>query len=341
MKYWREFTCIFVFCLSSVSTKAEILVRHPLASPLFFAEILKSRSSAQSYSQFLDASVPTAQQKQTLTAEFEKAQRAFLMESAELAKQNFAEMAAQVHKADWDSDSRRMLFYSMARLAQLSSNQEEKAGWLEKAFSFAPEMEWDSGLYPPPLTDLARIIRTRIQARSVRWLPFNNFRAYNLILVDGRRFENREGLDVVLTPGEHRLSLFSDIYPPFTQIMLAEDIREFRLERQPLVSGSCQNPQLRPGVRFEKQDLLAVFEEDCLLMLHGEGWTRLATDGAKPVVATPLSMTTFPPIDNATTNFWNKKTWFWIGVASAAVVAALVIRANQQPANTITQPTHE
>lgn len=83
----------------------------------------------------------------------QKAQEAYFSgEDQGQARAYFEQVAHLKNAHPWESEQKKVIHFSMLRLAQLSVTPETTDFWLKESLSFAPEFSPDPELFPPPLT---------------------------------------------------------------------------------------------------------------------------------------------------------------------------------------------
>jgi hypothetical protein len=327
---------------------AEYLVRAPQAAPQVFDTALAAHTNLQSWLSSTQAISPTPEQKEQLEQQLTKAQRAFLEDSLESAREQFKKVTAMALEADWDEGSRNAINFAYYRLAQLSENSVEQKYWLRRALIFCQEMRVDRASFPPPLVAAAQLERSTLDREALRWEPAKSFRGYEQVLINGRPVVIQEDLVIPLWPGSYRITAVSNVHAPFTQVLKADDLPDFRLNRPPLLSGSCAAPSWQAGTQ-KRTDLVAFYGEDCLKAYRNEQWVDLSPqpdahkldlqphpdENALPMAA-PGQVEILPP------RHWYQNKWLWIGAAAVVVASVTLAVVNSQHRDApAAEPTHQ
>lgn len=76
----------------------------------------------------------------------------------------FEEIAALKGQQTWKPEEKKVIHFSMLRLAQLSAETAQQDHWLGEALEFAPKLEIDSEIFPPPLVKKYSVLKRQRQA---------------------------------------------------------------------------------------------------------------------------------------------------------------------------------
>lgn len=85
---------------------------------------------------------------------FNKAQDAYFNEAdSSQAISEFEKVASLANAASWSRSQKKLIHFSMLRIAQLSKEEDKIKHWLDVGYNFAPELKPDADLFPPPLIE--------------------------------------------------------------------------------------------------------------------------------------------------------------------------------------------
>ena len=191
---------------------------------------------------------------QKLTVLIEQAQKSFLKDHLNQAGDYFRSITKKAYKKDWTGEAQKIIFYSFLRLAQIEWKGLEAEALLYSASIFAPHLDPDTKLFPPPLIQKFNSIRknqAKISVSLRKIFPF-----HETILINGRKFSN----EVHLPYGEYRVTALSSSHKKWSRVISLSQLVQKRIVTMPLVSGSCRNPVFSKGV--EKTQVL--FPDFCL-----------------------------------------------------------------------------
>ena len=83
-----------------------------------------------------------------------QAQMDFVSYEPNQSKNSFQLIVEQIHSFDWNAEERKIIFYSLFRLAQLEKNLQKQKLLLQEALVFGMDLKLDLQLFPPPLVQL-------------------------------------------------------------------------------------------------------------------------------------------------------------------------------------------
>lgn len=273
---------------------------------------------------------PTAANRDRLLAAFAEAQVAFTERPVEEAKLRLRELVARLETDDWNANEREIFLTAFLRLAQL--DPEGADGWLARALTLGPGLEYDRGLFPPPL--LARLEKLRTTLPRVR--VSEKLGAFSEMLVQGVSCRRERCPDFPRTREPVRVTFLSEVYAPVTVHVALEKLNAAAPETRAFVAGRCGTPEFRPP-SAEFTDKAAFFGLTC-------GQPEVALRPLPtPVNAWPLPMPTETPKPKRA--FYHSP-WFWTG-AVAVITTAIVLSQprggsagdSSAPPTTVHEPT--
>jgi len=191
-------------------------------------------------SETLDTLRPGAAREELLRSRLERAQRAWLNGSVDQAKTSFTEIAEAAYSADWKDSQREAIMYAFLRLAQSCDSPLEKASWLERANRFAPDLEPDASLFPPPLLASFKEARAKISIQSTPISFKDAFPGFRTVLIDGRKVDVESSAVARVPPGTHRITALDDRFAPITETLTAAQLGVFRVKGT-LLATACES----------------------------------------------------------------------------------------------------
>jgi hypothetical protein len=321
----RTLTLILSLILLAQAAFAEkqILIRSETAKLDDFQAFLKAESNFIDYSQFRVKFPVAREMSQSLIEKLERSQSLYLGGEIEQAITAFTETVALLHQADWVDAEREALFFSLLKLYQLTQNE----SWLERAIDYAPDLTPAKENFSPQFQNDFQAIKRKLIAKNLKFTPENNWRDFETVLFDGRQFQVSPNLEIDMTPGEHRLTLISNVYKPVSRIISRNEIFDFKPQRIPFSEESCEEfKQLR--TTFLPHSKSAVFfNMSCVKSLNGESYLQTVVPQypVPPTLPTYNLSATAPRVEKS-------KTWLWIaaGVVISAGVYALLANQNNK-----------
>lgn len=270
-----------------------------------------------------------------------KAQEAWLNGSVDESRRLFAQIADMTLEGDWRAAQREAIHYALLRLAQASSSTNERQSWLERAVTSFPDLDIDAKLFPPPLIESFQTIRSRILSETTV-INAHSFPNHRWILINGRRFELHENLQLRLPDGLHRVTLISDSQRAFSRTLTPAQLRVLSVPTEPFVEGNCETPDWKPmsgsiGINGI-QTVDVWFRNDCVRLHETTGWRPLASDEvdlerftkgiSNPLKPSQAEVRLPWPQNEPPHNLKesNKKHWMWVGVAALATGAAYLLQ---------------
>ena len=114
-------------------------------------------------------------EQEDLTSLLEQAQESFLKNHLKNAGDYFHAIVKQAYDKDWNEESRKVIFYSFLRLFQIESKGSAPESFLHSAVLFAPELEPDEQIFPPPLIAKFKAVKSSVQGVDIRLKPVFSF----------------------------------------------------------------------------------------------------------------------------------------------------------------------
>ena len=117
--------------------------------------------------------------KQDLQPLLVKAQDAYFTNpDLSLAQKEFEKIANLADQGPWNTSEKKVIHFSMLRLAQICEANKTKQDWLKRSAEFAPSLEPDPQVFPPPFVEKYQKIKQQTLAtRSLSPKAVNSFRS--------------------------------------------------------------------------------------------------------------------------------------------------------------------
>ncbi len=205
-----------------------------------------------------------------------KSQMEFLSHDPSRAKKTYQLIVDHLHSFDWNKEERKIILYSLLRLAQLEKDKQKQNLFLHEALTFGFDVNIDLNIFPPPLT------KTYLQMKKEqKVLPValeNLFPHHELILMNGRPYASEKKIS--LPYGTYRITAFSSSHEPWTKIISLSQLISKRVKTKALVGGDCQNVIVEKKLQIanKRAKLQALFPNFCLSDLSQKKMNKLKTE---------------------------------------------------------------
>lgn len=360
---------LFIVALASsaqAASESKPLLRSTEVSEIE-AEGYAEAMQRQMISQSLDRPPEGATEK--LGTLLQHAQESWISGSIESARENFSKMSEQALQEDWREPERETIVYAVLRLAQIAKNDLERDRLLRHAIVFSSDTHVDEELFPPPLLNRYQELKNTESEIAAKGSAQNRvrlrtlFKGASFVRLNGKKYSLDSDAELILQPGEYRISIFSDSSLPVSLQMSASEIANFKYTPTPLAFGTCEEPRLAATSTSVQVDVL--FSKSCVRTWASNHWlsrdlqknrsTRVdgeadghqesatSVSGISGVI--PTEWLPHPdesqgwPVQPSEKSVWGKKeTWIWIGVTAIAAGTAYAIYQNQHPAKTRIEP---
>ncbi len=190
----------------------------------------------------------------------EQAQKSFLKDHLNQSGNYFRSVVKMAHEKDWVDEAKKVIFYSFLRLAQIEWKGLESEALLYSAVVFAPHLDPDTHLFPPPLIQKFNSIKKKQTKLSVSFRQVFPF--HEIVLINGRRVSMQDIVE--LSYGEYRVTALSSSHKKWSRIISLSKLVQKRIITTPLVSGSCQHPIFSKGIDQNQ----VLFPNFCLWANH-------------------------------------------------------------------------
>lgn len=243
----------------------------------------------------------------------EQAQKSFLKDHLHQSGDYFRSIVKMAYDKDWVDEAKKIIFYSFLRLAQIEWKGLESEAFLYSAYVFAPHLEPDADLFPPPLIQKFYSIRKNQPKLSISLRQIFPF--HEVVLINGRKFSN----SVELPYGEYRMTALSSSHKKWSRVISLSQLVQQRIITTPLVSGSCQHPIFAKHV--EKNYVL--FPKFCL-------WDNNSKIDSSNFHVSNEIQKNVEDLQNTSHNWNTYKKWGAVAVIVIGVAAVVVILTNDK-----------
>jgi hypothetical protein len=248
-----------------------VLVRHPSVDPLR-GEAMAEAFSWTPLSQELEARRPGSANENRLREALSRAQSAWLDGSLESARDRFLVITQMSLSADWQMPQRKVIHYAFLRAAQTESTTLKRDALLERAASLYPDLVPDRDLFPPPILEAYQGALNRARRASIEVNFDSLFKNDSVVLVNGRRINKNTDDAIRIAPGEHRISAFSDSHFPHSEVLDANRLSTFNMNRSSIAIGHCDAPELIALPDLGTAKLAVMYSADCVRTKIGSEW---------------------------------------------------------------------
>ncbi len=239
---WFSFSQVLAYSyVSPGSTPYVILIRSSETSLTEFSAYTKTES-IKTYAQYQLEQKRKTPRPIEIQSLLKQAQIDFLSYEPERSKKNFRRITEYMHTFDWNEEERKIIFYSLFRLAQLEKNLQKKELLLKEALVFGMGLKIDLQIFPPPLVNSYLHLKKNTSFVSLDLKKL--FPWHEIVLINGKVYFHKQ--TVTLPYGIYRVSTFSSSHEARTQILSLSHFALKALKTPPLVSGSCQKPVFNP-----------------------------------------------------------------------------------------------
>lgn len=333
-----------------------------------FREVLSKTFDGVSLLSVYESAHPSADNRKLILRTFEQAQAEYL-DRAATAKEKFLTVSNMALVDDWKDAQRTMIFYSRLRLAQLSDTEDERSSMMNQAIGFAPDMKPDPKLFPPPFIEKFKKAYDLQKSKARVFELDESYDGYQVLKVDGRVFQVREGVKVELFPEQHRVSLLSLSLAYVSTRLTSSQWPAWKPAREAIAQGSCQSPSVHPLTEAADRNVVLVWPKHCLARFQSNDGAlqltqkfvdpnsgRLANGlSSEPSLGengdtsgrNPMNSSLQPALANvesfeansqqAQRPFW-KNPWFWVGTFVVAGGVYALTRPTNDSSNTA--PSH-
>ena len=218
----------------------QLLIQSPQTDINDFAiakKVNKQQSLADHFAKSIYKHNPTRKLKKI----FGSAQELYLQGKNQDAKRKWLDVVQLSLKHHWSLDDRATISSSYFRLAQLENEPQNSDKWLRRAYDFDPKYIPQKNIFPPSIIDRFELLQTENIPMVV---DLKNFTEYRYIVVNGQIFDLFQKKSIRWPDAIVRVTWVSSVFPLHTQTLPVSKLGRVKLEHPPLVTGSCQKPEI-------------------------------------------------------------------------------------------------
>ena len=297
-----------------------ILIRSPETSTEAFSAY-KETEPVKTYAQYqLDKKNKTPRPV-SLHSLLKQAQMEFLSHEPNQSKNTFQIITENIHSFDWNTEERKIIFYSLFRLAQMEKDPQKKKLLLHEALIFGIDIELDFQLFPPPLMEL--YLQIKKTATFVSLDLKNLFPLHEIIIINGKIYKNTK--KATLPYGTYRVTALSSSHKSKTQILSLSHLMAKQLKTSPLISGSCRQPTLSHLSKILNENQIRIlFPNFCI-------WNSLQHQLVKKQQNNLSTNVMIEELEESTqTEQWWEKEWIWLGAVLIVGTTTIVILSQSE-----------
>ena len=291
--------------MTSSNAFSNYLLRAPQTSMIEFRSFVETEQAVPYARKQLELIRENNKSEQEdLIALLEQAQESFLKDHLKNAGDYFYSIVKQAYDKDWNKESQKIIFYSFLRLSQIESKGSAPDSFLHSAVLFAPELEPEERLFPPPLIKKFKAIKSSVHRLNIQLKPIFPF--HEILLINGKEISLEEKLN--LPYGEYRVTSLSSSHKTWTRVISLSQLIRLKIVTPPWVKGSCTQAIVPENL----QNYGVLFPDFCV-------WKK----PLKAMSSQPLLVKDKPGIA------WNKYAK-WIVVGGGAVILSVVLASYVQ-----------
>ena len=187
------------------------------------------------------------------------AQELYLSGEEERAVKAFKQIADLTYQADWDKDDRRIILYSLLRMAQSEQETEKQKALLLVASDFSAfeinrENYSDYDLFPPPLMKELQQIQNKKNELSLNWNEI--FPNHEIILLNGRKLEKNQILSLPQTA--YKVTALSSSHKAWSKNTSLSKLAGQKIQTQSLTKGACHKLEVVTDIQHKNIKLTPV-----------------------------------------------------------------------------------
>ncbi len=284
-----------------------VLIRAAKTNLTEFSAYIKTES-IKTYAQYQLALNRKTPRPVILESLLKQAQMEFLSYEPERSIKTFRLITGHIHSFDWNKQERKIIFYSLFRLAQMEKDPQKQKLLLREALAFEMDLKLDLQLFPPPLTTLYLQMK-----KTAVFVPLDLkklFPGHEIVLINGKVHSHKE--KVTLPYGVYRITAFSSSHTYYTQTLSLSRFISKTIKTPSVVGGSCQQPAFsRLDKNLNQSQIHILFPNFCL-------WNpiqhRLAEK--KNTLASEIQQIAQEDLkEPAKQSKWEKEEWILLGAA--------------------------
>ena len=286
--------------LTSSNVFSNYLLRAPQTSMIEFRSFVETdQVSPYARKQLKSIRENNKSEQEDLISLLEQAQESFLKDHLKNAGDYFRSIVKQAYDKDWNEESQRIIFYSFLRLFQIESKGSTPESFLHSAVLFAPKLEPDEKIFPPPVIKKFKAIKSSVHRIDVHLKPI--FPLHEILLINGKEVHLEEKLN--LPYGEYRVTALSSSHKAWTRVISLSRLIRSKIITPSWVKGNCTQAIIPENL----QNYWTLFPDFCV-------WKKpLKTIPVQPILV--KKKTDIP---------WNKYAK-WVVVGGSAVILAVIL----------------
>lgn len=299
----------FLFSQLAYSVSSSpILVRSPKTDITEFSAYKKTEP-VKTYAQYqLDRKRKTPRPV-NLQSLLKQAQMEFVSHEPNESKKTFRLITEHIHSFDWNKKERKIIFYSLFRLAQLEKNTQKQKLLLQEAFVFGLDLKLNLQLFPPPLVEHYLKLKKAVVFISLNLKKL--FPLHEIILINGKVYSHKEKAS--LPYGVYRITAFSSSHESWTQTLSLSRLISKKIQTPSLINGSCHQPVFNQPALQKHQKIHILFPNFCV-------WNSLQyqlTVKQQNILPADIKMSEKELKEPEKATEWWEEEWIWL---SAAVI---------------------
>lgn len=241
----KRITAFFLIFLLPTTSYTEVIIQSPFTDNAEFQIYVSLKSDRVTLAQKIFRTHPRTSEREKIRLKFAEAMKLYLSGEVEDAQSQFRSFINHSREADWGKGDRDLFFNAYMRLAQLSESQEDVQKWIQQAIRYDVEKRPSETMYPPPFQKTFSKLYAQEEKEFVTWKPSAFFKAYDYLIVNGKRYSTENLNSINLLRGEYRISAVSNKYGYWSRVLNRKEILEFSTALpQALVQGNCHNPKI-------------------------------------------------------------------------------------------------
>ena len=300
----------FLFSQSTYSANTvPILIRSTKTSTIEFSAYAETES-VKTYAQYQLEKKRKTPRPVNLQSLLKQAQMEFLSHEPDESKKTFRLITEHIHSFDWNKEERKIIFYSLFRLAQLEKNTQKQKLFLQEASVFGMNLKLDMQLFPPPLVEHYLKINKTTDFVSLNLKKL--FPLHEVILINGKVYSNKK--EAILPYGVYRVTALSSSHKSWTQTLSLSRLISKKIHTPSLTKGFCHQPVLNQlDQTLQINQIRILFPNFCV-------WNSLQHQLAKEqhsILPVDIKMSGEELKEPEKNTGWWEEEWFWL---SAAIV---------------------
>lgn len=326
--------CLFLFAAIQPLFARTVLVQSPTADDSSYEAAVKTIPQSIPVSLFMQEQLETRRSTHSLNKKLLLAQDQYLRGSIAKAQEVFSQISSLAFEEDWNTDERKIIFYSLLRSAQLTSDEEARSLWLRKAVHFQGALNLDKNIFPPPV--LEKFQQEKNQAQRVKLATYVHSRYGDIYLLNGESVSASQVDDAYFYEENFRLTILSNKNQPRTIKML----RDFTDLPERPIGGILSSKSDEFLIFFNEEKIVPVGDQSKSLsigyFLNNDANINFkpTTESSESSPLVPVSLQT-----TADSSSWSQRNWIYVGLGALIATAAIVKWSNDRKSRASAAPT--